>query len=193
MGFGKSKGAPKKWATGIGAVDHILNGDLFGPLLGRPDSASILARWRDELRIAIQHPPRAPELAAAFHDQWHVCHHFLREIIDDDHLMTDTAWAWLPRYAGPDRVLFRGENIDRTQAGRIGAAWSDRREVAQMFAEGLNAVGRGSTLLRVHAPAAAIIAGPSAHSIYLGESEFTVDWRALANIEQCQSFAPRTR
>ena len=45
-------------------------------------------------------------------------------------------------------ALYRGENIDRFEAGRIGTAWTDKEETAIMFARGLNAVGKGGMVLQ---------------------------------------------
>ncbi|MCW5284983.1 hypothetical protein D8B29_00885 [Verminephrobacter eiseniae] len=136
-------------------------------------------------------PPSSAELAERFHTQWHVCHHFLRELVADDDLLLPMLRVWLPRYEGPDMVLYRGENIDRFEAGRIGTAWSDKLETADMFAQGLNAVGKGGVILRTLAPAAAIIAGPSWHSAqWLGESEFTVDSGKLGKIQAVARFKP---
>ncbi len=61
----------------------------------------------------------------------------MRELVDDDALMLDLARVWLPRYVGPSLTLFRGENINRYEAGRIGSAWSDLEETANTFAGGL--------------------------------------------------------
>lgn len=146
--------------------------------------------WRGFLRSLASLPPSSIELAEAFHTQWHVCHHFLRELVDDDDLLLDVAWVWLPRYQGPSLDLFRGENIDRFDAGRVGSAWSDRREMAEVFASGLNAIGQGGAILYSKVPAASIIAGPSAHSLYLEESEFTIDTRKLEHITVVARFAP---
>jgi hypothetical protein len=127
---------------------------------------------------------------ALLSNQWHVCHHFLRELVDDDDLLIDMLWVWLPRYVGPDLVLYRGENIDRFEAGRIGTAWTGKQATAEMFAGGLNAVGKGGVVLRVTAPSTAIIAGPSKHSLYLGESEFTIDIGKLGAIDTIAHFDP---
>lgn len=158
---------------------NMLAGQEFMPLIRSPERSLHRAEWRDFLRAIQASPPSSAALAEAFHTQWHVCHHRLRELVEDDELLLDVAWAWLPRYDGPGRELYRGENIDRFEEGRVGSAWSDRQETASMFASGLNAVGKGGVLLRVHAPAEAIIAGPSKHSQWLNESEFTVDIRRL--------------
>lgn len=54
-------------------------------------------------------------------------HFRLRELVDDDELLMEMLWTWLPRYNGPDPLLYRGENIDRLKRGRIGTAWSDKK------------------------------------------------------------------
>lgn len=59
-----------------------------------------------------------------------------------------------------------------------------------MFASGLNAVAKGGALLRCLVPASAIIAGPSKHSLYIDEGEYTVDPRGGLPVEQLQRFAP---
>ena len=169
---------------------HILSGKAFGPLLGSADRAKHQAEWSDLIRDLARLPPSSKQLAERFHTQWHVCHHFLRELVDDDDLLIDMLWVWLPRYVGPDLVLYRGENIDRFEAGCIGTAWSDKRETAEMFARGLNAVGRGGVVLRATVIASAIIAGPSKHSLYLGESEFTIDIGKLGAIDTIAHFDP---
>lgn len=99
--------------------------------------------------------------------------------------------AWLPRYEGPDLILYRDESIDRFENGRIGTAWSDKQETAELFAQGLNCVGKGGLILRTLAPTTAIIAGPSRHSTqWLGECEFTVDPGQLGCITAITRFQP---
>jgi hypothetical protein len=158
-------------------LSHVLSGKEFGPFLRSPDRPKHQAEWRDLIRDLARLPPSSKQLAEDFHTQWHVCHHYLRELVDADDLLIDMLWVWLPRYQGSDMVLYRGENIDRFEAGRIGTAWTDKQETAEMFASGLNAVSKGGVVLRANVPASTIIAGPSKHSLYLGESEFTIDIR----------------
>lgn len=164
-------------------LGHILSGKEFAPLIRSADVAKHQAEWRDLIRALAQLPPSSEQLAERFHTQWHVCHHYLRELVDDDALLINMLWVWLPRYQGPDLILYRGENIDRFEAGRIGTAWTDKEGTAEMFAHGLNAVGKGGSVLRSNVPATAIIAGPSKHSLYLGESEFTIDVRMMEAIK----------
>lgn len=147
--------------------------------------------WRACLRTLLDTPPRDAAMSEQFHTQWHVVGHRVRELIDDDDLVIDMLWVWLPRYEGPSLSLYRGENIDRYKSGRVGSSWSDREEVAEMFASGLNSPGSGGTILRAMAPSDAIVAGPSWHSAeWLGEREFTVDTRRLGPIERLRDFPP---
>jgi hypothetical protein len=53
-------------------------------------------------------------------------------------------------------LLYRGEQIDRLERSRIGTAWSDKEENAQMSARGVNAVGKGGVIMETTAPANAI-------------------------------------
>lgn len=159
---------------------HILDGSLYGPLLASPDLERHRREWRACARALGRRRPADPELAKQFHLQWHVSSHFIRQLIDDDARVMDMLWAWLPRYAGPALDLCRGENIDRLEQGRMGSAWSDQEETAEMFASGWNAVGKGGVILRARVASEAIIAGPSDHSAnWIREREFSVDWRKL--------------
>lgn len=182
--------AKPKWKTGYSCIDHILNEGQFNPLMASERLARNRSKWRRQLAIAAKTPPATQELSEAFHTQWHVCHSRLRELVDDDNLLFELMWSWLPRYNGPDLVLYRGENIDRFQAGRVGSAWSDKRKTAEMFAGGLNAAGQGGLLLQATVPASLIIAGPSDHSLSMGESEFSVDTRKLTGIATIATFPP---
>lgn len=172
-------------------LGHILSGKNLGPLIRSASRAKHQAEWRDFIRDLTRLSPSSDQLAERFHTQWHVCHHYLRELVNDDDLLFDMLWVWLPRYQGPSLLLYRGENIDRFEVGRIGTAWSDKQETAEMFARGLNAVGKGGVVLRIAAQASAIIAGPSWHSSqWLGENEFTLDTRKPVGIEAIARFSP---
>lgn len=173
-------------------LPHFLNAVEFGPLLQSEQRTKHRDDWRDFIRALAKLPPSSKSLADRFHTQWHVCHHRLRELVGDDDLIVDMLWVWLPRYQGTEMVLYRGENIDRFEAGRIGTAWTDQQSTAEMFASGLNAVGNGGLVLCATVPAMAIIAGPSKHSLYLGESEFTVDTRKRLEMTVYFMDAPRS-
>lgn len=182
--------AKKKWRVGNACIEHVLNEWHFVPLIQSVDLPDIRAEWRRQLAVAVNTPPSTQELSMAFHTQWHVCHHRLRELVDDDALLLDLAWTWLPRYEGPGLELYRGENIDHFEAGRIGSAWSDKLATAELFARSQNNSGKGGVVLRATVPASAIIAGPSAHSQRMDESEFTVDTRKLGSAAALTRFPP---
>lgn len=160
-------------------LHHILDGLLYRPLLQSSEIEKHRKDWRDLIRALILCPPQDHALIELFHTRWTESHHHIRELVADDMLLMDMLWIWLPRYVGPERQLYRGENISRFRQGMIGTAWTKERKVAQMFANGLNAGDSGGVVLEICASSEAIIAGPSKHSIYLGEHEFTVDWRKL--------------
>jgi len=162
---------------------HMLAGWDFGPLLEGPGRFRHQAEWRGLLAVLARTSPPSAGVQARFHTQWHVCHHFMRELVDDDQLMLGAARRWLPRYEGCGMELFRGENIDRYRTGRIGYGWTDQLSVAEMFAGGLNGEGAGGVVLTAKAPPSAIIAGPGWHiSDWLRENEFTVDVGRLEEV-----------
>lgn len=108
--------------------------------------------------------------------------HRIRERISDDQLMTKLLRRLLPPYTGEDIQLFRGENSNRYRQDQIGFCWTPKREVAEMFASGLNAmVGDGGVLLSSVVKGPAIIAGPNSHSRWLGEEEY---WVSPAELER---------
>jgi hypothetical protein len=172
-------------------LSHILNGNEYRPLLNGPDVARHRDEWRTFIRDMASCVPTNAVLLDRFHTQWHVGHHHIRALVDDDDLLMDMLWKWLPRYNGSELLLYRGENLDRFELGRIGTAWSDKESVAKMFASGLNAEGRGGVILETTGAANSIIAGPSAHSIYLQEYEYTIDTRRLSTISVKCHFSPR--
>ena len=84
---------------------------------------------------------------------------------------------------------WRGESSVRHAQRAYGTAWTDRNEVASMFARGLNAIPEGGgVLISTIAPASAIIAGPGRHSVYLGEHEYVVDRRQLTEVVVLERF-----
>lgn len=122
-------------------LDHILRGQEFLPLLTSPELERHRSGWRELFRTLPSTAPQDTEIAARFQTQWHVCHHFVRELVDDDELLLDALWVWLPRYQGPAVELYRGENIDRLAARRIGFGWSDEREQRECSRAGLTLWG----------------------------------------------------
>lgn len=143
--------------------------------------------WRQACIDLITDAPSTVDADAA-HSCFTEFGHRVREKIDDDRLLISALRQLLPAFVGAETgkclALYRGENVDRYQAGRIGLCWSATRGTAEMFGSGLNAmVGQGGCLLKAYAPAHAIIAGPNAHSRWLGEEEYLIDPRLIENIE----------
>jgi hypothetical protein len=93
----------------------------------------------------------------------------------DDRLLVRLLQHLLPPYQGEATTLFRGENVERFEARRVGFAWSSRIEVARMFGRGLNSVPCGGVLLRARFEPTAIVCGSPAQSQYLGEDQCTID------------------
>lgn len=171
-------------------LDLFLSGPSFTPMLASSERWQHRAQWKRFLLELQESPPSSAVIAAKFHEQWHVCHHFLRELVDDDGSVLDALWVWLPRYEGSGLTLFRGENVDRFNHARTGWAWTPNKDTALMFARGLNAVEAGGVLLGADVDSSAIIAGPSAHSHRLGEVEFTVDPRRIGPVQVLEPFPP---
>lgn len=118
-----------------------------------------------------------------FETHWIEAGHHIRSQVNDDEMLCEFLRLALPPYIGTEMVLYRGENADRYKAGNLGLAWTPNRKTAEMFASGLNAINSGGLLLEALFPANAVIAGPNAHSRYLGEMQFTVEPKKGQNIK----------
>lgn len=145
--------------------------------------------WRSSIMAIVKIGKPHPKISTGFHTLWTVKGHLIREQVLDDDLLRDALHILLPVYVGPDLTLYRGENVDRWKTQAYGFTWTKEINVARMFARGLNAAhGQGGVLLSTDAPIEAIIAGPSQHSIYLGEHEYVVDWCKLREITPLECF-----
>jgi hypothetical protein len=122
------------------------------------------------------------------HTLWTTSGHRIRELVADDNLLSAFLRIVLPEYSVDSITLYRGENLTRWREGRVGFCWTPILQTARMFGSGLNAIYSGGVLLQVDAGIHAIIAGPSAHSEYLGESEFTLDPARLNEVEVIETF-----
>jgi hypothetical protein len=96
----------------------------------------------------------------------------------------------LPRYSGKELVLYRGENVQMWKKNLIGFCWTTSKDTARMFGRGLNSVPAGGLLIKCDCKADWIISGPSAHSRYLGEEEYTVDPFQISNIQLLEQYEP---
>ena len=152
------------------------------------DAAGI---WRSAITAMIKIGKLHPEISTDFHDLWTESGHRIREQVLDDDLLRDALRILLPVYVGPGLKLYRGESVDRWKTETYGFAWTDKIDIARMFARGLNAMAdQGGVLLSADAPTEAIIAGHSDHTIYLQEYEYVIDWRQLRDITPLERFPP---
>ena len=123
------------------------------------------------------------DLQVAFHREWTVRGHRIREAVNDDEAMARILRRILPPYEGHPLTVYRGEQAARAERGEVGFNWAADRKVAEMFASGLCTLcPGGGVLLQAMAPVEALISGPSAHSAHLGENELVVDPSRLNGI-----------
>lgn len=131
------------------------------------------------------------EVANALRSHWVVVGFRARAAVKDDALFIRAFRRAFPPYAGGGLVLYRGERGSEIAAGRLGLNWSSRQETARVFAAGLcRTYGCDGVLLTAVAPASAIIAGPTEHSIYLDEWEHVVDPNMLHDVTEIGRFPP---
>lgn len=174
--------------------------DVFDYLPARPklteeklllDSIHENSDWLPFLHHVLGSGLITPSLQNAFHTKWIECGHFIRSQLKDDKAVALLLLKLMPKYSGDGLTVFRGENEQRFNSGKIGFCWTTNREVAKMFARGLNACQSRGLLLQCYAPSGAIFSGPNEHSHYLGESEVTVNPVFLENV-QIISYYPRS-
>lgn len=147
-------------------------------------------RWASQVATMLQQPEFPAATVHAFGTHWIEAGHHLRSQIADDKLLVQLLRHLLPAYEGQTIELFRGENRERWERKAIGLAWSSNLETARMFGRGLNAVWSGGVLLKAQFSREAIVAGPNAHSSYLGEGQFTIDPFWPAHIEAVEFYPP---
>lgn len=140
-------------------------------------------RWLSETEKLLKENNFSEQFIIDFHITWTVSGHHIREQINDDKKLIKLLRHILPRYSGEGIMLFRGENQERWRKKQIGFCWTTSKETAQMFGRGLNSIYSGGLLIACDCEAEWIITGPSDHSNYLGESEYTVNPSLLKGIK----------
>jgi hypothetical protein len=145
--------------------------------IGIEDFREFLAknRWPSIAREFLEGQKPAKDVCESFSTHWIESGHRIREQLLDDRLLVRLLRHLLPPYKGPTIKLFRGENIQRLNVGKVGMAWSSDIKVARMFGQGWNSVPDGGVLLCAEFEPVAIISGPVGHTGWLGEDQFTVD------------------
>ncbi|GAN81475.1 hypothetical protein [Acidocella aminolytica] len=167
--------------------------DFFNALFGAApeDTRELIPRNVDlefSLSLVTEVERRSPLSLAVkiiLHSLWIERGHFIRSCLNDDDMLADFLWRSLPLYSGGGRELYRGEAVKRWIQGRVGFCWTDKLEIAEMFAKGYNALEPdGGVVLKTFCPKEAIISEPNNHSRWLGENEYTVDSRRCHTIEE---------
>ncbi len=90
--------------------------------------------WRPAIMALDQTSPPTPEFSECFYTQWTAKGRQIREQVGDDGMLLNALRNLLPRYDGPGLRLYRGENIDRWEQGVVGFAWTQKKDIALMFA-----------------------------------------------------------
>jgi hypothetical protein len=153
------------------------------------EAVEAAALWPTAVLAIHSIPKPAAAILDGFHTLWTERGHRIREQLTDDSIVFDALRVLLPSYDGPGLLLYRGESWERHEKQAYGTAWSGRRDIAAMFASGLNAPKEGGgVLLSTVATASAIIAGPGRHSKFLGEEEYVVDRRQLGEVIVLERF-----
>jgi hypothetical protein len=98
-------------------------------------------------------PPPTHRTRIAFHSAWTADEGLrMRDVFlpGKDVILIDVLAKMLPGYSGPPIELFRGERQSNHNARTYGPSWTNTREVAEMFARGLNCCPQtGGVLLRM--------------------------------------------
>ncbi len=147
------------------------------------------SRWR-AVALAVVAGDKRALASEDFGTYWIVAGHTIREQVSDDDLLSRMLRQLVPAYEGGSITLYRGENLERWQAKKIGFSWTNDVEVARMFGRGLNATRSGGVLIRGEFPPSSVICGPNSHSVYLQEAQFTVDPSLLPAIEEVERYPP---
>ena len=123
------------------------------------------------------------------HMLWIVNGGHIRNRVSSDQLILSWLKLVLPKYSGGELELYRGECQFLYDQGLIGFCWTPKKEIAEMFARGLNAIESGGVLLTAKVCPEAILSAPNSHSAnWLGESEFTCDPTKLGTIEVLRQY-----
>ena len=140
--------------------------------------------WPKVFEYLLKHEDKLAFDRGAIHTLWTVNGGHLRRKIKNDDLILDVLLKCLPKYKGEGMVLYRGECAFLFKDNKIGFCWTQKKEVAEMFARGLNAIESGGVLLKAFAPQKAIITSPNEHSEkQMKEFEYSCNPRMLENIK----------
>ncbi|OCH04853.1 hypothetical protein A6E09_18280 [Aliivibrio fischeri] len=140
--------------------------------------------WVAAVQYMVDHIKLFTFDADKMHMVWIVYGGHIRNRVSNDQLILSWLKLILPKYSGGELQLYRGECQFLYDQGLIGFCWTPKKEVAEMFARGLNSLESGGVLLTAKIAAEAILSEPNSHSAdWLGESEFTCDPTKISGIE----------
>ncbi|WP_318486880.1 hypothetical protein [Photobacterium leiognathi] len=140
--------------------------------------------WESAIRYAVENIAQFAFDANKMHMLWIEYGGHIRRNVSDDKLILTWLKLILPKYDGVELHLYRGECKFLYEQGVIGFCWTPKKEVAENFARGLNAIESGGVLLSAKVAPEAILSAPNSHSSdCLDESEYTCDPFQIASIE----------
>ena len=116
----------------------------------------------------------------------------LRSLVNHDLRLLDGLRTLLPRYQGPELILYRGDSAWNRNRRTYGLSWTSSIDVARSFALGVwQTFKGGSVLLRATVPASAVICAPGLHDDRYDEAEYLVDRRLLRLVALIERFEQR--
>ncbi len=140
--------------------------------------------WVSAIQYTIENIVQFSIDADSMHMLWIVNGGHIRRHVSDDKLILTWLKLILPKYDGSELQLYRGECQFLYDQGLIGFSWTPNKQVAEMFARGLNAIESGGVLLSAKVAPEAILSAPNSHSAnWLSESEYTCDPTQIDSIE----------
>ncbi|MBC5853460.1 MULTISPECIES: hypothetical protein [Pseudomonadati] len=140
--------------------------------------------WVSAIQYAVENIDQFSFDAYSMHMLWIVNGGHIRRHISDDKLILKWLKLILPKYEGGELQLYRGECQFLYDQGLIGFCWTPKKQVAEKFARGLNAIESGGVLLSAYVSSEAILSAPNSHSAdWLEESEYTCDPTQIRSIE----------
>lgn len=143
-----------------------------------------IGTWVSAIHYAVENIAQFNFDTDKMHMLWVVNGGHIRRHVSDDQLVLTWLKLILPKYDGTELQLYRGECKFLYDQGLIGFCWTPKKQVAEMFARGLNAMESGGVLLSAKLAPEAILTGPNSHSAdWLGESEYTCDPTQIGSIE----------
>ncbi len=118
------------------------------------------------------------------HMLWIVHGGHIRRLVSNDSLVLAWLKIILPKYSGGALRLYRGESKFLYDQGLIGFCWTPKKDIAEMFASGLNAIESGGVLLSAIFSPESILSAPNSHSSdWLCEFEYTCDPTRIREFE----------